>query len=102
MATVALDRRIGAVGYAAKPRWAVVKIETDANVYVGRLFIPETKKRVSDVLGDERPFLHLVEVCVNGRSQLESFVAINKTYVRTLRIVREDADESEPAGLGPH
>ena len=83
------ERRPAAVNYAARARWATVKIETDTAIYVGRLYVPETKKRVSDVLSDERQFLSLTEVTVNHTSEVEPFVAINKNYVRTLRVVHE-------------
>ena len=89
MATMAIERRPTAINYAARARWATVKIETDTAVYVGRLYVPETKKRVSDVLSDERQFLSLTEVSVNGSTELEAFVALNKQYVRTLRVVEE-------------
>ena len=90
MATMAVERRaVTAINYAARARWATVKIETDTAVYVGRLYVPETKKRVSDVLSDERQFLSLTEVSVNGSAEVEPFVALNKHYVRTLRVVQE-------------
>jgi uncharacterized protein DUF6812 len=92
---VMTERRPLAVNYAARARWATVKIETDTAIYVGRLYVPETKKRVSDVLSDERQFLSLTDVSVNHTSEVESFVAINKSYVRTLRVLHEG--DGEPA-----
>jgi hypothetical protein len=89
MATMAVERRPVAINYTARARWATVKVETDTAVYVGRLYVPETKKRVSDVLSDERQFLSLTDVSVNGSTETESFVAVNKQYVRTLRVVQE-------------
>ena len=90
MATMTLtERRPASVNYAARARWATVKIETDTAIYVGRLYVPETKKRVSDVLSDERQFLSLTDVTVNHTTEVETFVAINKNYVRTLRVLHE-------------
>ena len=91
MATMALtDRRAHAgINYAARARWATVKVETDTAIYVGRLYVPETKKRVSDVLSDERQFLSLTDVSVNHTPGVEPFVAVNKSYVRTLRVLHE-------------
>jgi hypothetical protein len=105
----AVERRLGsmsthisvarphAMNYAARARWATVRIETDGHVYVGRLFIPETKKRLSEVLSDERPFLNLTEVSVDDGELVEPFVALNKRYVRTVRILDEGEAESVTA-----
>ena len=91
MATTA--ERPGAMGWSARAKWSTVRIETDTAVYVGRIFIPETKRRLSDVLSDDRPFINLTEVSVNDTEGTEAFVALNKRYVRTVRILHEgDAD----------
>jgi len=79
----------------ARARWATVRIETDRTVYVGRIFVPETKKRLSDVISDERMFLNLTQVSVNDSASIESFVALNKQYVRTIRVLSES--EAAPA-----
>jgi hypothetical protein len=95
MATMAFSQqRPSTINYAGRARWATVKVETENAVYVGRLYVPETKKRVSDVLCDERQFLSMTEVSVNDGSQIEPFVALNKNYVRTLRVLHEG--EVEP------
>jgi len=70
-------------------RWATVRVETDGGVYVGRVFVPETRARVSDVLADDRQFLSLTEVRVNDGAQVEAYMAVNKSFVRTLRILDE-------------
>jgi len=75
-----------AVGSAT---WPVVRIETEGATYVGQIYVPETKRRLSDVLADSRPFLHLVNVSINGGSEQEPFIALNKTYIRTVRVVDE-------------
>src|ERR1043166_4104452 len=57
--------------YAQKARWATVRVETEGAVYVGRLYIPETKKRLSDVLCDDRPFLNMTDVAIKiGRAHV--------------------------------
>ena len=76
-----------------RARWATVRVETDTAVYVGRLYIPETRKRLSDMLCDDRPFLNLTEVSTNEGVEIEDYVAVSKRYVRTVRILDEGAPE---------
>ena len=76
--------------YAQKARWATVRIETEGAVYVGRMFVPETKKRLSDVLCDDRPFLNMTDVTINDSSFVEPFVALNKSFVKSVRVIQED------------
>jgi len=73
----------------ARARWATVRIETEGTVYVGRIFVPETKKRLSDVISDERMFLSLSQVTINDSAAVESFVALNKAHVKTIRVLSE-------------
>ena len=73
----------------ARARWATVRIETEATVYTGRIFVPETKKQLSDVISDDRMFLNLTEVTVNDSAGVEAFVALNKQYVKTIRVLSE-------------
>src|SRR5687768_1005640 len=98
MATMMTTARIGVSGYAQRARWATVRVETDGAVYVGKVFVPETKKRLSDVLCDDRPFLNLTEVSINDGGPLEAFVAINKTFVKNVRVIDEEQAESGPQG----
>jgi len=84
-----LPNRPNVMGYSARAKWCTVRIETDEAVYVGRVFVPETKKRLSDVLCDERPFLSLTEVSVNDADTHEAFIALNKAFVRSVRILHE-------------
>jgi hypothetical protein len=82
------------VGYnPGRARWATVRVETEGGIYVGRMYVPETKKRVSDVLSDDRQFISLTEVSVNDAANTESFMAINKSYIRTIRILHEGLPE---------
>lgn len=86
-------------GYAIRARWATVRIETEGATYVGRMFVPDSKKRLSDALCDDRPFLNMTEVSINDSQQIEPFVALNKSYIRTLRIL--DEGELEPVAAKP-
>lgn len=95
MATTPLIERKTILQYApARARWATVRIETENATYVGRVYIPETKKRVSDILSDDRVFVSLTEVAVNDTAEVEPFVAINKQYIRTVRILHEGEHET--------
>jgi hypothetical protein len=87
-------------GHAAmRARWATVRIETDSASYVGRLYVPDSKRRLSDVLCDDRPFLNMTEVTINDSHQVEPFVALNKRFIRTVRVLNEG--ESEAAAPKP-
>jgi hypothetical protein len=70
-------------------RWATVSVETDGGAYVGRVYVANARSRVSDVLADDRQFLSLADVKVNGGDQVEAFMAVNKRFIRTLRILDE-------------
>jgi hypothetical protein len=63
---------------------------------VGRIYVPETKKRVSDVIADDRMFLNLTQVSVNDSSEVEAFVALNKQYVKTIRVISENEAAPSP------
>ena len=89
MATV-ISRFSPAAGSNPRAKWSLVSIETDNATYVGRVFVPETKKRLSDVLCDDRPFVNLTEVSINGRPPAESFLAVNKSCIRTVRVLDDE------------
>jgi uncharacterized protein DUF6812 len=74
---------------ATRPRWATVRVETNGSVYVGRVFLPETRKRFSEVLCDERAFLLLTDVSVDDSDAVEPFIAINKTFINTVRVLND-------------
>jgi hypothetical protein len=90
---MATPERVGLASYNARARWAKVRIETDDGVYVGQVFVPETKKRLSDVLCDDRPFLNMTEVTINDSQVVEPFVALNKRYVKAVRVLQEGGAE---------
>jgi hypothetical protein len=73
-------------GKAPKARWSKVRVEVDDVVYDGQLYIPDGH-RASDVLSDDRSFLNLIEVSVDGKTPRERFIAINKRSIRTVRVL---------------
>ncbi len=74
-----------------------MRVETEGGgSYVGRIFVPETKKRSSDVLGDERPFVFLTEVSINDSHDTEPFLAINKRFIKTVRVLHDGLPEPIP------
>lgn len=85
--------RVNQAPLSIRARWATVRVETEDHVYVGRLYVPETKKRVSEVLSDERLFINLTEVAMDDSHETESYVAINKRYIRTIRVLDEGRPE---------
>lgn len=96
MSAFAATRRIQPP-LSIRARWATVHVDTGDHVYVGRLYVSETRKRVSEVLCDERPFLNLTEVSTDGSQEVESYVAISKRCIRTIRILDEGrADLATP------
>jgi hypothetical protein len=102
MATTALPIRMAGrvTASATRSRWATLSIETDGGHFVGRLFVPETKKRASDVLCDDRPFIFLTEVSVDQSETIEPFLAISKRYIKTVRILHDGEPETLPQSRG--
>ena len=41
------------------------------------------------MIADDRMFLNLTQVSVNDSSEVEAFVALNKQYVKTIRVISE-------------
>jgi hypothetical protein len=90
MATMMTGRKADISSYTPeRSRWATIRVETDGGVYVGRICVPDARLRVSDVLADDRQFLSLTDVRVNGGEQAEAFMAVNKKFIRTLRVLDE-------------
>ena len=99
MATTTLPIRMTAGRIASQPgraRWATVRVETENGEFVGRLYVPETKKRTSDVLCDDRQFVFLTEVSVNHSETVEPFLAVNKRFIKTVRVLHEGEPEGVP------
>jgi hypothetical protein len=90
MATTLVGRKADVLAYTPeRSRFATVRVETDGGIYVGRIYVPDTNRRVSDVLADDRQFLSLTDVRVNDGEHVEAYMAVNKSFVRTLRILDE-------------
>ncbi len=96
LATKIADVRFG---QATRARWATVQIETEKAVYTGRIYIPESKRRLSDVLTDDRPFVNLTEVSMNGTDQVEPYLAINKRFIKIVRVLDDGVPEAVPANF---
>lgn len=74
---------------APHARRCTVRVETESGTFVGKVYVAHGRGRVSDVLSDERPFLNLTDVTTAEGGEAEAFVAINKRYIQTLRILDE-------------
>lgn len=86
---------LGVIAPAIRARKCTVRVEVDGQFYVGKVHVPDTKRRVSDVLSDDRPFLNMTDVQVGESGESEPFLALNKRYIRTMRVLSE---EDVPAG----
>jgi hypothetical protein len=100
MATTLMGRRADVLTYTPeRSRFATIRVETDGGIYVGRIYVPDTNRRVSDVLADDRQFLSLTDVRVNDGEHVEAYMAVNKSFVRTLRILDEGGTDGRVARL---
>ena len=62
-----------------------VKVRTVNASYEGNLLIPPMRKRVSDVLNEEeRTFINLTDVHVNGSVDKIPFISINKDMIESI------------------
>ncbi|MBI3994333.1 MAG: hypothetical protein HY349_00010 [Nitrospirae bacterium] len=62
-----------------------VKVRTVNASYEGNLLIPPMRKRVSDVLNEEeRTFINLTDVHVNGSADKIPFISINKDMIESI------------------
>jgi len=97
MATTAFQARAhtAPVGFT-RARWSTVRIDTANGSYTGRVYRPETKKRLSDVLCDDRPFLFVTEVSIDHDEHVEPFLAINKHFIKSVRVLHEGEAEAAP------
>ncbi len=100
MATTVFQARTHTVSAGlSRARWSTVHIDTESGSYTGRVYIPETKKRLSDVLCDDRPFLFVTEVTVDHGEHVEPFLAINKRFIKSVRVLHEGEAEAIPLAL---
>lgn len=62
-----------------------VKVRTAFASYEGNLLIPPMRKRVSDFLNDEdRTFINLTDVQINGSKEKVPYISINKDMVESV------------------
>jgi hypothetical protein len=62
-----------------------VKVRTVYASYEGILIIPEMRKRVSDVLNEEeRNFINLTDVKINGGAENVPYISINKDMIESI------------------
>jgi hypothetical protein len=62
-----------------------VKVKTVNAAYEGNLIIPAMRNRVSDVLNDEeKTFINLTDVTINGSKEKVDFVSINKNMIESV------------------
>lgn len=69
--------------YYVVGRHQPVRITTPHGEVVGFLYIPELKRRLSEILNDEREFLPLTDVEQEGGGKIE-YLALNKRYIVTV------------------
>ena len=69
----------------AQGRKVRVRIKTGNATYEGLLLIPPMRKRVSDVLNeDDRLFINLTDVLINGAQETVPFVSLNKNLIESI------------------
>jgi len=62
-----------------------IQIRTLRTNYEGYITIPQMRKRISDVLNEEdRRFINLTDVHVDGKEEPISFVSINKSMIESI------------------
>lgn len=65
-----------------------VKVRTVHAVYTGNLFVPEKRKRFSDVINDPGAlFISLTDVQMNGGSEKIEHLSLNKYLIESIRNV---------------
>ncbi len=67
-----------------------IQVKTVRSIYEGYLTIPQIRKRVSDILNEEeRLFINLTDVLVDGQVPLVPFVSLNKNMVESVSVIGE-------------
>jgi hypothetical protein len=63
-----------------------IRVKTTSATYVGTLFVPELRTRLSDVLNDKErgEFISLTNVYVNESREKVSFVCLNKFMIESV------------------
>jgi len=61
-----------------------IRVRTALSTYIGNLFIPSMRNRVSDLFNDEAIFfITLTDVTIDGKEQAD-FVALNKNMIESV------------------
>jgi hypothetical protein len=61
-----------------------IRVRTALSTYIGNLFIPSMRNRVSDLFNDEAVFfITLTDVTIDGKEQAD-FVALNKNMIESV------------------
>jgi hypothetical protein len=69
----------------SRSRKVRVKVRTTTATYEGDLLIPPMRNRVSDVLNEEeRLFINLTDVSIDGGSEKIAFVSVNKNLIESI------------------
>jgi len=93
-----LDRRspisVADNKYCEKLRKLKVRIVmTTKQEYVGDFFLPEVKRRLSDAINDEKPFINLTNVSIDGSSNLIPFIALKKNQMVSIEDLTANATQ---------
>lgn len=62
-----------------------IRIRTSLSTYVGTLFVPSMRNRVSDLFNNDETvfFITLTDVSIDGKEQAD-FVALNKNMIESV------------------
>ncbi|MFQ5949516.1 MAG: hypothetical protein ACE5J1_02375 [Nitrospiria bacterium] len=62
-----------------------VQVKTMRTTYEGYMTVPEMRKRISDIVNEEdRLFINLTDVLVDGKEPLIPFVSLNKNMIESI------------------
>lgn len=69
----------------AKQKRVKVQVRTMRVSYEGYMTIPQMRKRISDVVNEEdRLFINLTDVLVDGKDPSIPFVSVNKNMIESI------------------
>ncbi len=62
-----------------------VKVKTATSTYEGYLLVPPMRNRVSDILNEEeRIFINLTDVRINGSQEATPYISINRNLIESI------------------
>ena len=68
-----------------------VVVKTARSTYDGSFLIPSMRNRISDVLNEEeRLFINLTDVTIDGGAKKVPFVSLNKNMIESMALVEKD------------